>query len=418
MTAPSNNLQVCPFEQLAIPLELSGRLGTNRADAEDLQIDVHDDVGAVNIYLDEYKDSPGTQRIYRREAERLMLWSLVTKNKPLSSLNRSDVSEYVSFLANPQPTEVWCGPRKQRNSLDWRPFVSGLQEDAVMTALAALSSMFNWLADAGYLRGNPLGLIRQKKKKEALLEQDSIMERHLDQDMWQAVLQTVDQWSCLDEKDLAFKERGRFILYLLYLLAPRAGELESHRMNSFSEVRGHWWWRVVGKGQKVAKVPVPDDMISALVRYRKFLDLPAAPSNSDTTPLVLSLSDMRHIRGGAFPSKLAKSAFSRGCTPVSARQLNRILKEIFEKAALSLPASMSHKADKLRAASAHWGRHTSITAMVDAGVDARYTQKNARHSDARTTGLYTHEEDERWHEEAQKLRMPPTANEKSQNNGV
>jgi hypothetical protein len=36
----------------------------------------------------------------------------------------------------------------------------------------------------------------------------------------------------------------------------------------------------------------------------------------------------------------------------------------------------------------------------------RYVQKDARHADARTTGLYVHEEDERWHDEAQKLRMP------------
>jgi hypothetical protein len=34
-------------------------------------------------------------------------------------------------------------------------------------------------------------------------------------------------------------------------------------MNSFREERGLWWWHVVGKGGKKAKVPVADDMLQA-----------------------------------------------------------------------------------------------------------------------------------------------------------
>jgi hypothetical protein len=35
----------------------------------------------------------------------------------------------------------------------------------------------------------------------------------------------------------------------------------------------------------------------------------------------------------------------------------------------------------------------------------RYVQRDARHSDPRTTALYTHEDEERWHGEAQKHRL-------------
>ena len=47
----------------------------------------------------------------------------------------------------------------------WRPFVGPLSESAVLTAMAAINSLMRYLVDAGYLLGNPLGLIRQRRRK-------------------------------------------------------------------------------------------------------------------------------------------------------------------------------------------------------------------------------------------------------------
>jgi integrase len=170
-----------------------------------------------------------------------------------------------------------------------------------------------------------------------------------------------------EDREIAEYERARFIGAVLYMLAPRAGELESHRMNSFREERGRWWWHVVGKGGKKAKVPVAVDMLQALVRYRKFLGLTAVPKRSELTPILVSLKDG---------------------SPITARRLNQILKRIFSSAADLLPPASEYKREKLRSASAHWGRHTGITAKIDSGITERYVQKDARHSDARTTQRY------------------------------
>lgn len=203
--------------------------------------------------------------------------------------------------------------------------------------------------------------------------------------MWQAVTAAIEAMPRDSERGRDEYERARFLAATLYMLAPRAGELESHRMNSFREERGLWWWHVVGKGGKKAKVPVADDMLQALIRYRKYLGLSAVPRRDDATPILVSVKDG---------------------SPITARRLNQILKKIFSAAAELLPADAEHKKEKLRAASAHWGRHTGITAKLDSGIDERYVQKDARHTDARTTQRYIHEEEERWHDEAQKQRLP------------
>jgi integrase len=388
--------RVLPLARTTLGREFDGSAGENRADASRLQISARNDIEAISCFLGEYDRSAGTARIYQRECERLVLWAFHECRKPLSSLNRQDFEGYLNFLADPQPSGIWCGPKADRTSETWRPFVGPLGEPALLTAIAAINSLLRYLVDAGYLNGNPLGLIRQRRRKlaregeapssPAMGDEDSPgVERFLDGDMWDAVTRAVEALPRDTPAQVDEYERLRFLCALLYMLAPRAGELESHRMNSFREERGLWWWHVLGKGAKQARVPVPDDMLQALVRYRRHLGLPAVPRRNEQTPLLVSLRDR---------------------SPITARRLNQVLKRLFSQAANLLPPELFHKAEKLRAASAHWGRHTGITAKVDAGMEERYVQKDARHSDRRTTQRYIHEEERRWHAEAQKQKLP------------
>lgn len=394
----TNTIPLRPLSTFGPPAHLKGDCGTNRAPAEDgLQIQAENDVDAMRAFLGEYDMSPGTLRIYVRECERLFLWAWAECDKPVSSLTRQDFEGYLNFLADPQPARIWCGPKAPKDSERWRPFVGPLAEDAVGVAVAAVNSMMSYWVDAGYVRGNPLGLIRQRKKKlrgearqasPALnVDEGAKVERFLDTEMWLAVTQAIEAMPGDSDRQLDEKERLRFVCAFLYLLVPRAAELQNHRMNSFRESRGHWWWHVLGKGDKVSRVPVPDDMIQALARYRKHRKLSAMPSSKDTSPLLVS------VRTGK---------------PITARRLNQVLKQLFFAAAELLPAEAEHKKEKLRSASAHWGRHTGVTARVDSGIDPRYVQLDARHKDPRTTQGYVHEEDEKWHAESQKLHMPWT----------
>jgi hypothetical protein len=91
-----------------------------------LQIGATTDAEAIRCFLSEYDRSPGTHRIYQRECERLLLWSLIECGKPLSSLNRQDFEGYLHFLADPQPAALWCGPKVPRVKPQWRPFVGSV----------------------------------------------------------------------------------------------------------------------------------------------------------------------------------------------------------------------------------------------------------------------------------------------------
>ena len=101
-----------------------------------------------------------TQRAYRKEAERLLLWSVLERLTPLSSLSSTDVSAYIQFMAT--PSQAWCGPRNsQRWSPQWRPFEGPLSEAARRQALVTLHGLFAHLVREGYLISNPATSVLQ-----------------------------------------------------------------------------------------------------------------------------------------------------------------------------------------------------------------------------------------------------------------
>ncbi|SOY59678.1 hypothetical protein CBM2585_B110043 [Cupriavidus taiwanensis] len=91
--------------------------------------------------------SSATCVAYRKEAERLILWA-IARGKALSSLTTKDATEYRAFLHKPLPRERWVGPPRPRTAPDWRPFAGNLSARSVAQALAVLSAMFRWLANA------------------------------------------------------------------------------------------------------------------------------------------------------------------------------------------------------------------------------------------------------------------------------
>src|SRR5271154_2371377 len=94
-----------PLDALVIPAALDGRDGTNRTSRQ-AQISAATDLDAIRAWLARFTDTKTTFENYRKEAERLLLWSIVQLGKPLSSLTHQDLLAYQHFLADPQPSAI------------------------------------------------------------------------------------------------------------------------------------------------------------------------------------------------------------------------------------------------------------------------------------------------------------------------
>jgi len=373
-----------PMEYLATPALLNGEHGSNRAAPHiTRQINANNDLEAIQSWLAEFEASPQTLRSYRKEAERLLLWSLVERQKPLSSLTRDDLRDYRLFLVDPQPTSRWCGQRKPRQDPHWRPFQGPLSKDSIAQAITVINALLSYLVEAGFLSGNPLGLMRRKLNRQK--QSSRVAERFLEQALWQAVVNYIEALPQITMREKKEYERLRFLFHLLYLLGPRVSEVAQAKMCHIKQIRGRWWWEVIGKGNKILPIPINQIMLNALIRYREFYGLPPLPQIDELHSLFMNLN---------------------GTQSVSSNMIYRLVKKIFLDCARRFEKERPDFAMKLKLASTHWLRHTAITHQADRGIELRYIKRNARHESVETTMLYQHAEEDAWHHAMESHKMP------------
>lgn len=386
LKSDSPAMAVAPIETLAIPQPLSGSHGTNRARAGTPQIAASHDLGAVTAWLARYADAPATLAAYRREVERLLLWSVVQHGKPLSSLTHEDLLVYERFLADPQPAWRWVmtsRKRLARGAPGWRPFAGPLSPLSVRQAMGILNALFAWLTEAGYLAGNPLALARQRRRRS-----QARVTRYLSHDMWQAVKETIETMPGETERERLHAARCRWLITVLYLGGLRTAEVLGTTMGAFFCRRDpggveRWWIEVLGKGNKTRCVPATDELIAELARYRRAHGLAPTPVRGERRPIVLPVIG-RHARE----------------RPISRATLHLVLKEVFAQAAQRLRArgpQWEADAAVLASASAHWLRHTAGSHMTDSQVDLRFVRDNLGHASIATTSIYLHAEEDARH---------------------
>lgn len=380
-----------PLESLVVDA-LSGRDGTNRSRGGHRQIAADTDREAVLAWLARYADSPNTLANSRREAERLLLWALVERGKPLSSLTHEDLLLYQRFLADPQPAERWVmapGRKLPRDHPGWRPLAGPLSPVSIRQAMVTLNVMLSWLVQAGYLAGNPLSLSRQRRTSPA-----PRIVRFLEPDLWAEVRTTVVSLPGESEREQAAYWRARWLFSLLYLCGLRISEVVGNSMGGFfgrtdpktGELR--WWLDVMGKGDKARLVPATSELMVELANYRRWLGLPPLPQHGEPSPLLFPVWWRVPARGQVeWPARLTRAA------------VHVVVKEVFALTAVRLRAlGPEHlaRANKVEAASSHWLRHTMGSHLADE-VDLRHVRDTFGHASLSTTSIYLHTEDDARH---------------------
>lgn len=354
-------------------------------DGSGLLIDATTDAQAVAQWLAEYQETPQTWRAYRREGRRLLLW-LDEQGATLSDMDREALRRFEAFLADPPSS--WVGPTRPEDHPDWRPFRGALSPASRRQALVILQGMFSWLVESGWVRHNPFRLMRDKSRR--LNNRAERIERYLESDLWAWLWQWLNRPLAGDANRRQRYERARlrFAFGFAYLLAPRIAEMAAARMGDFFAREGRVWWRVTGKGGKLADVPVPEDFLACLGDWRRTLGLTPLPAHAEDTPVMRALDGQRGI---------------------SDNQLYRLIRRAFAHAAETLEkeGGSAVQVDTLRRATPHWLRHTAITHQAQAGIGLHYLAESARHARLDTTSRYLHSEDAHWHAEQQRHRLTP-----------
>ena len=357
---------IVPIEQFKVPHGLDGAFGTNRGQHSSLG--VRNDVEAINAWLARSKPGSHTARVYRKESERFVLWSVLEAGKAISSLTVEDCIAYREFLCRlgldteeawTQRFRIrqdrWIGQRGiDRFSTRWRPFEGPLSPSSQKTALVILQSMMQWLCDHGYLHYNPFKTMPRLERGPERLEGL----RALTVVEWQIAK---DYLASMPRDDRYF--RLRLILALASSTGCKLAELSSLRRGDMvSSVRGEeqdmrFELIICGKGDVTRRVWLNRQVATEIESHfqrRGFACLAKVPAGA---PLIATL-------------ETAKRAVANEVA-LSPSRIYKVLKTFFEEVATSVNERDTSLAARYRRMSTHWLRHTFATHGIydDSGLE-------------------------------------------------
>ncbi|WP_457334951.1 phage integrase family protein [Rhizobacter sp. P5_C2] len=359
---------VAPWEHLLVPAEVDGSQGTFRAPQATSTLRANNDYQAVQAWLS-LQESSATQRAYRKEAERLMLWAILERGKALSSLTTEDAVAYRQFLRRPLPRDRWVGPARPRSSSEWRPFQGALSPRSAAYALSVINALFRWLVEQRYSLANPFAGVKVKgaRRVNAL----DATRAFTDHD-WSLTRGAADGIEWTEDWTEEGAQRLRFVLDFWYATGLRPQELAAARLGQLQrDDHGDDWLHVLGKGQKEGQVSVPLFAVAALERYLAARGLPVTRVRWDpTTPLVPNLEEAG--------------------VGITASRLRVMLQRFFCQVAEQMHAASPVTSEKLRRATPHWMRHTHASHALANGAELTTVRDNLRHASVSTTSVYLH----------------------------
>jgi integrase/recombinase XerC len=216
----------------------------------------------------------------------------------------------------------------------------GLSKVSVARGLAALRSMYKWLAREGIVQQNPAKLVASPRLPKKLPRVPTMEEIN-------GLLNTEMP------ETAAFPERDRAIFELLYGCGLRNSELVGTELGDIEEANGVILIR--GKGKKQRYVPLEGAAADALTAYREARQRVLNATRKNTRQLFINQ------RGG----------------PLTTRSVGRIVKKI--AVSRGLPPDLHP----------HTLRHAFGTHMLTEGADLRAIQELLGHERLSTTQKYT-----------------------------
>lgn len=289
------------------------------------------------------KKPPAAPRINRQIGQGIsrFLDSLRAERNASPHTLRAYVHELGRFAQYLGPEMRW----RDVDHVSIRGFLShlhgcGLSKVSVARALAALRSMYKWLAREGIVLQNPAKLVATPRLPKKLPRVPTLEEINglLDSRM---------------PETAAFPERDRAIFELLYGCGLRNSELVGIELGDIQDANGVILVR--GKGKKQRYVPLEGAAEEALKVYREARQKILQETRKSTRRLFVNR------RGG----------------PLTTRSVGRIVKQI--AVAKGLPPDVHP----------HTLRHAFGTHMLSEGADLRAIQELLGHERLSTTQKYT-----------------------------
>ncbi|QMI49697.1 tyrosine-type recombinase/integrase [Burkholderia sp. MBR-1] len=332
------------------------------------------DDAVMNGWVARFQKRPHTARIYRREISRLRLF-MAREGVTLRAFTVEHRQRYVEFLL--RPPEDLIGPRRPRSSPTWKPFTGCMNGGSLKHAISVIAIFFKYAKERGYIESDPmLGGIDLPEVDAPPARADRYFDDRQLQILTDAI-RRVGEGIRWNRGAARWKfERNRWIFHLLLHTDLKRAQACGARMSDlqlqYIDGGDQWMLSVPNRSGSPVLLPVGEGAIEALVRFRRFMQLPELPERGETLPLV--------------PLESGPDA-----RPLSETGMYQALRTLLDRALEFVPASETHLRERVRQATPNWMRHSFATTKaainrpapsVPAGADAREVREDFTHAGA------------------------------------
>lgn len=376
-----------PLERLSLPSSLLGFDGVFRCSLAN-SLEATNDLEAIVRWLSRYDERPATQRSYRKEVERFVLWMATVQKKPVSSCSALDCQAYRGFIASVPPQWVNASPVERTDPM-WRPFRGTPSPASQKQALVIVQTMFEGLRDAGYLVANPM---RAVMKGFALPSYRMNLTRSFTEAEWAHVQRCI-----CDEPAGPAQIRLRCLLELLLTSGVRLDELTKARLGhlrleTLPDLAPTWVLAVTGKRNKTRDVPLADEAVELIREHAESIrDGRDEGVAKGDRPLIYALEGSVPRWGLVDGQVRQVTVVEEGGGALSAAGIYAVLKRFFARAAASA-GTAGLDAARFEAASTHWMRHTFARQSLVDGAPLEVVSELMGHASIDTTSIYSTQE--------------------------
>lgn len=305
-----------------------------------------------------------TRSAAEKEVRRFVLWCDAQDYDPGQAAS-PQAQNYLEFLSNPEPAEQWVGRAVPRLMGDgsvnptWKPFAGPLAAASIRLARTHLNGLYGYLLAEGVTPRNPFHATRvhaEVRRRDLQVEKSlsSAAVAHL-----MRFLATMPGHTLRQARKKAFYQ---LLMQLFLATGLRRFEVGLLARAHVHRTQDGLWLRVQGKGNVLADVPLPEQILLALDRYE--------------------------VASRALGNTVGPDGFllpGRGGQARSGSGVYRLVRRILEAAAQNAEPDV---AAELSRATPHWMRHTYAQRLVDAGAPLDVVRDNLRHASLATTSKY------------------------------
>lgn len=402
--------------------------------------------------------SKKTLDVYMREVCRFYNWATYFGHRPFSCIDTAVFNQYVAFLREPIPDNVWvmknAGAPPRRESPDWRPFKrpagwkpEGAPQDtgeheAILSpasidgALRAMSVFFGYAVKIGYLYASPVAQTKEKRGEQRANQRYEVVSDLLLEDQSKTseaqAKAPIGKQSKGDNRYLISDATDALLDHALDMVAHHCSQALQRGLDGAKLRQSHEGLRATKAVNAAVSLGLMYYMCMRATEIAKASTYDIRPTDEGfdiqihgkgakertlqlRKPFIRYYNEIRERAEEFAPPQLTKidrerpylvdkwskprGADSYAWHPLTyANVYDNYTNLSNELAALNTKASRS-----LKDSSPHWVRHSGATRLLDAGMTIKSLQEFLGHESVTTTETYIHDSKKRMDRELKEI---------------